>query len=135
MVIGPLEDLLQFLPAVHLLIFNLFHRCAGDDHAVIVIVPNILKGLVELIQVVYPGILRLMAARRYECNVQLERRVGEGAQKLKLRVLLERHEIQDHDLKRSDVLQVRLSLIHDKYVLLVQDLSCGQVRLNSNRHL
>ena len=51
-------------------------------------------------------------------NVNLQRCIGKGAQKLKFCILFQWHKIQKSDLDRTDVLMNRTVLIHYKYILL-----------------
>ena len=87
--------------------------------------------------------IRDMALTRVRClmrtghqkgAVHLERRVGERAEQLKLRVFLERHQIQNQNLQRPYVLRHRAFLIHHKDVFLFQDGFRRQIVLNAYGH-
>ena len=78
--------------------------------------------------------LRLMIRYRDKGHVHLQRRIGQAAQKLQFRVFLQRHEIQNTHLQRTDFLAQRPAFVHDKNILFLQYLFRRQIILNSNRH-
>ncbi len=77
---------------------------------------------------------RLVRGDPHERDLQLQGRVGEHAQKLQLRVLLDRHQVEDADLKRTDILVGSPKLIHQKEVLVLENLLDRQIVLNLDRH-
>ena len=89
---------------------------------------------IELVDVALAGVRRLVGLRHQEGAVHLQRCVGERAQKLELRVFLQRHQIQDQDLQWADVLGQRALFIHYEDIFLFKDRLCGQIILNANRH-
>ena len=135
MVIRPVENIAQFIPVVYLFEVHLLNRSARYDHSVVIIVFHLIKVLIKLIEVTRRRILCLMGTGTHEGNIQLQRCVRQGAQKLQLRILLQRHEIQDHNLQGTDLLQIRLILPHYKNVFPVQNLPCREIILNPYRHL
>ena len=50
---------------------EMFYRRAGDDHAVKAVVLDLVKGLVELGQVLFAGILRMMGHHLQQLDVHL----------------------------------------------------------------
>ena len=80
--LAPFHDCAQFLPIGDLLKRQLFHRCAGDDHAVVAAVFDLVKGLVELYQVLRRGVCRLIAGRIQEVDLDLQRRIAQQPEKL-----------------------------------------------------
>ena len=65
---------------------------------------------------------RLMRLCHHERDVDLQRCIGQLAQDLEFRILLQRHEVEDHDLDRTDVLMDRPVLIHHEYIFSFKDL-------------
>ena len=47
MALAPLHDFTQFIPVFHLFKLQQFHRCTGNDEAIVELVLNLIKGLVE----------------------------------------------------------------------------------------
>ncbi len=76
-----------------------------------------------------------MARHHQKSDIDLQRRVGQCAQKLQLRVLFHWHQIEDADLQWPDILMQRTVLIHHKYILVLQYLLRRQVALYFNRHV
>ena len=46
---GPVHDLRQLRPVIHILKLHLLHRCAGDDHTVKLLLPDLIKGHIKLV--------------------------------------------------------------------------------------
>ena len=72
---GPVEYLLDFVPIVHLLEVQMFHRRSRDDHSVELLVAHVLKVTVERFHVFDGRILRRMAFQFHEAYLNLERRI------------------------------------------------------------
>ena len=132
--ICPVHDLRQLLPVIHFLEFHLFHRGAGNDHTVKLHIFQFRKSLVKLIQMTERGVFCLMAFHRHESHIHLKRRVGQRSQKLKFRFLFQRHQIQDQDLDRADILMDRPFFIHHKNIFSFQYFFYRKVTLYLNRH-
>ena len=77
----------------------------------------------------------LVGTHPHERDLDLERRVGEHAQKLQLRVLLDRHQVQDADLERTDVLVDRALLVLHEQVFFFQFLPHREIILDLYRQL
>ena len=107
MCVRPVHDLCQFIPVVNFFKFHLLDRCTGDDHTVVIIFPHILKFHIERVQMAGRCIFRLVACHHQKGDINLQGGVGKGAQKLQLGIFFERHQIQDHNLQRTDVLMNR----------------------------
>ena len=114
--VRPVHDLCQFIPVVNFFKFHLLDRCTGDDHTVVIIFPHILKFHIERVQMAGRCIFRLVACHHQKGDINLQGGVGKGAQKLQLGIFFERHQIQDHNLQRTDVLMNRSCLVHDEYI-------------------
>ncbi len=67
-------------------------------------------------------------------NVQLERGIAQHSEELKLRILLLWHQVQDTDLKRTDVLMGCPVLVHEEQVLVLENLPHGEIILDFDWH-
>ena len=81
---GPIQDLAQFVPVIHLVKIHLFHRGTGDDHAVVVVVPNFGKLLIESIQVLLGGIFGGVGHGLQKIHLDLQRGIGKTPEDLGL---------------------------------------------------
>ena len=54
---------------------------------------------------------------------------------MRLRHLLDRHEVQDEQPQRTDVLTVRARRVHDEDVLPLENIRSGQIVGYFNRHI
>ena len=54
---GPFHDFAQLTPVVHVGEIQILHRSAGDDHAVILPVPDLVKGGIEGREMIGVGVL------------------------------------------------------------------------------
>ena len=80
------------------------------------------------------SILRNMCARFHKIHIHLQRCIRQCSQKLKLCFFLERHQIQNTDLQRSDFLTDCSSFVHDEYIFIFQYSLGGEVALYFNWH-
>ena len=71
------------------------------------------------------GIWRYFTAD--EGQIDLKRCVGEAPHQLHLSVLFERHQVEDRDGERTDVLRCRAVLVHHEYVFIDQYLASRQI--------
>ena len=78
--------------------------------------------------------LRHIRLRIDEVDLDLQRRIAQKTQKLRLRHRLVRHEVQDQKPKRADVLAVGTLRIHEKDVLALQNLRRRQTVRYFDRH-
>ena len=69
-----------------------------------------------------------------EVHLHLQGRVAEETQELRLGHVLDRHEVQNEDAQRTDVLTVRARRIHDEDVLPLKDVRRGQIIWYLDRH-
>ena len=120
--LGPLHDFRKLRPVLHLLERKLLDRCAGDDQSIEVFLLHLVQGHVELIEMGGVGMLRLVGRHGHKGDLRLNREVRQHAEDIELRVLLQRHQVQNRDSKRSDLLRLRSLLIHHKDVLVLQDM-------------
>lgn len=97
MALGPFHDFAELRPVIHLFKGDLFHGRPCDNKAVVLIRFQFIKGIIKFIQMRGRCIQRGMAVHLHESHINLQRRIRQGAQELKLRILLHRHQIQDAD--------------------------------------
>ena len=120
----PIHNLRKFLPVFHLGEVHLFYRRTGDDHAVIILLLNIPKLYIKRIKMRRTGMCRLMTGDFHKCNFRLYRKVRKYTKKIQLRVLFQRHKIQNQNLERTNVLGDRTVLIHHKDIFRFQNMLC-----------
>ena len=130
----PVDDMRQLLPVIYLLKLHQLDRRPSDNHPIKTAVPDVIKFHIKFIQMARRRIFCLMRAHFYKCDVDLKRRIGERAQQLQFRILLQWHQIQNCDVDRTDILMYRTVLIHDEYIFPLQNFSCRQVTLYFNWH-
>ena len=128
------HDLAQLLPVIHLFKVDLLHRRTGDDHAVIAVVLHLVEGLIKRLEVGRRDMGRRMAGRLQQGHVDLNGRIGQQAGDLGLGGDLGRHEVQDEDLQRTDVLGERPFPVHDEDVFLVEGIVGGKSLGDDQRH-
>ncbi len=103
--LGPFQVGRVFLPVIDVFKFVAFHRSAGDDESVIAAVLDIIEVQVGRIQVGRVRVGRFVGDRAAEIDLDLDGGVPEQAQQLQFRRLFQRHEVQDQDLQRTDILR------------------------------
>lgn len=113
---APGHDLTQLRPVLHLVEFQVLHRCPGDDQAVEILFTDLIEGGVEGGKMVLISMLGLIAGRAQQLYLDLKRGVGELAQDLGLGDDLGGHQIQDQHAQRADVLVHGPVFGHDKDV-------------------
>ena len=101
---GPVQIFYQFRPVIDFFEGQRFYRCAGDNEAVVVLVPDFVKGVIIGIEVGGVGVAAHVGSGMTEIDLYLQGRITEETEVLEFRDFLERHEIQDQDAQGSDVL-------------------------------
>ena len=71
-------------------------------------------------------ILRSVALQLHKADVELQRRVGKQTDKIGFRRYLQRHEVEDDNAQRTNILSMRTGIAHDKYILLLQQINGRQ---------
>ena len=125
--LAPLHDFRDLIPVGDLLEWHHLDRRARDDHAIVLLVADFGERAVELRQVLLRRVARRVRLRVDEVDLDLQRRIAEQAQELRLRDVLDRHEVQDEDLERTDILAVSAVGIHDEDILSLEDMSGRQI--------
>ena len=118
--LGPFHNFAELIPVVHLGEVQVLHRSTSNDHAVITPVSNLIKGGVKGGQVVLVGIMGLIAGSAQQLHRYLKGGVGELAKDLGLGHNLRRHQVEDQDIQRTNVLMHGPIFCHDEDILAFQ---------------
>ena len=132
--LGPLHDLAQLVPIVHVGEVQVLHGGAGDDHTVVFSVTDLIEGGIEGGQVVGIGVLRDVAGGVQQLHLHLEGGVGQLAQQLGLCDDLGGHQVQDQKVQRAHVLVHGPVFRHDEDVFSLQRGPGRQGVWHFNRH-
>ena len=68
---APVHNGLEFLPVVHVFKVEQFNRGAGDDHAVELLIPDVVERFVERIQVGGGGVFGNVGSGLQQLNIHL----------------------------------------------------------------
>lgn len=117
---GPVHDLAQLVPVVHIGEVQILHRRAGDDHAIELPVLDLVEGGVEGGEMVGVRILGDVAQGVEQFHLDLEGGVGQLAQQLGLRDDLSGHQVEDQQVQWADVLVHGPVFRHHKDILALQ---------------
>ena len=116
----PVENLSHLRPVGHILKLQRLDRSTRDNHAVILLALHLLEVAIEHHHVLYRRVLGRMTLQLHEVDFQLQRRIGQQADKVCLRRYLQRHQVEYRNAQGTDVLHVSTRIVHYKYVLLLQ---------------
>ncbi len=130
----PFHDLAEFLPVVDLLVLHPLDRRAGDDETVETPVLHVVEVLIEGLHVRGGGVGRFVARGLEQRQVDLQGGVREKPDQLGLGRNLGRHQVQDRDTERTDVLRRSAFLIHHEDILVFQRLLCREFSRDPDRH-
>ena len=122
----PVENGLKFAPVVHALKIEVLHRRARDNHPVELLAPHQVEVAVERLHVLYRRVLRGVALQLHKAHLYLQRRVGEQADEVGLGGNLNRHQVEDDDFQRTDVLCARARRVDNEDILFLQQINGGQ---------
>ena len=134
MTAGPLHDLTQLVPILHLGEVQVFHRRAGDDHAVVFPPADLIEGGVKGLQVVLVDVLGTITGSPEQLYLDLEGRVGQLAQDLCLGDDLGGHQVEDEHLQGPDILVQSPVFGHDEDILPLQGGAGGEGVGNFDGH-
>ena len=132
--LAPLHDLAQLGPVVHLLKGDLLHGRTRDDHAVVLLVLDLVEGLVEGQHMLLGGVAGFMGGGLEQLQLHLQGGVADEAGDLGLRLDLLGHEVEHEDMQGTDILGDGASLGHHEDVFLEQRIGCGEKIGNFNGH-
>ena len=117
----PLHDFGDLVPVGDFLKRHVLDGRTRDDHAVVLLVAHFLERAVELRKVVCGRMARDVRLRVDEIDLDLDGAVAEEPHELRLRDVLDGHEVQNQNLQRADVLCIGTVFIHDEDVLTFED--------------
>ena len=117
--LGPLHNLTDLVPVIHLFIRQMLHRRPGDNHPVIMFVLDLPEGGVEGFQVRQGSILGNMGRHMHQLNIHLQGGITEQPENLGFRLNLLGHNIENQDLQRTDVLLLCPVMGHDEDILIL----------------
>ena len=117
----PFHDFNQLVPVLDLLERHQLDRCAGDDKTVVFLVANVVKGLVERQEVILRRVFGMIGLGLDEVDLDLNGRVGQTAQNLRLGHDLERHQIENGDAERTNALGRRAVFGHNEDVFALEN--------------
>ena len=117
---------LHLVPIGNLLEVKRLHGSSGDNHAVELLVLHHFKVAVEHHHVLNGRVLGRMALELHETHFNLQRGVRQQPNQVSLGGYLERHQIENHNFQRTDILHVGTRIVHHEDVLLLQQLNGGK---------
>ena len=132
--LAPLHDPAKLLPVIHILEIKVLHRRAGDDHAVEFTVLQFIKGFVEGQQMLFGGILGFMSGNHHQLQMDLQRRITQNTAQLGFRDDFCRHQVQQHDLQRTNMLGLCPGLFHNENVFVLKNTGSRQIIGYLNGH-
>ena len=122
----PVENLRNFIPVVHLFVFQMFHRRPCDNHSIKLFILHQLKVPVKGFHVFNGGILVCVAFHLHESDFNLQRRIGKQANQVCFSRDFQRHQVQNDNAQRTDVLRGSPRIVYDEDVFLFQQLNGGK---------
>ena len=132
--LGPLHDLAKLLPIVHLLKVQKLYGGTRDDHAVVFLVADVVKGLVEGEEMLLRRVLGLVGLSADEGQLDLQGGISQDSRDLRFGLDLFGHEIEKHDTQRTDVLGNGSRLGHHKDIFIGKGLHGRQIIGDFNGH-
>ena len=130
----PAEDVGHFVPVVYLLEVEMLDGRSGDDHAVELLVAHRLEVAIESLHVLDGRVLARMRLDLHEVYFELQRAVGEQADEVCLGRYLQRHEVEDSDSQRPNVLSIGTLVAQHKDVLISEELYGRQFKVQRRVH-
>jgi hypothetical protein len=122
------------LPVGHILERQRLDRGTGDDEAVELAVLYLVPGVVEIDQVIFRGVLGHMRADAHQRQLHLQRRRPDQPCNLCLGGDLVRHQVQQPDVKGTDILPDGNGFIHDLHAFAHKRIAGGKTIGNTDRH-
>ena len=118
--VGPVEDVDNLAPILHVFKAELLYGGASDNHSVKILLAEHLKVLVEKEHVLYWRVLGCMATKPHKVDFHLQRSVGKQAYEVGFGGHLQGHEVKDDNAQGAYVLSVGPSVVHNKDVLALE---------------
>ena len=127
----PLEDFGNFLPIRHFLVVELLNGRASDDHSVELLFLEDVEVLVEHHHVLDGRIFRRVTLEFHEIHLQLQRRIGKQPHQVGFRGDFKRHEVENYDAQRTDILRMGPGIVHHEDILLLEQFDSWKLVGNS----
>ena len=124
----PLHDRADLLPVVHIFKCQMLYRSTCDNAAIVILILNFGKSPIKCGKMILRRVLADMTGYMQKFNIHLQRRVAEQPQELTFRFNFFRHQIQHQHSQRANVLMSRTVAVHDKNILLGQNVIRRQLR-------
>ena len=102
--LGPLVDVHELGPVGHVMVGHGLHRGSRDDHGVVPLRPHFIERPVERLKVLDRGVPGRVAGRRQQRKLHLKRRMAQQPGNLHLGCDLGRHQVEQQNPQRADVL-------------------------------
>mmetsp|Transcript_43557 Transcript_43557/g.103530 ORF Transcript_43557/g.103530 Transcript_43557/m.103530 type:complete len:242 (+) Transcript_43557:507-1232(+) len=132
------KELAELAPVLDLIKREVLDGRARDDHAVVLLPLDLAEPLVEIFEVAWRRVLARVVVRDAECDVAQRRGPPQHPAQLKVRLLLEWHEVQNKDLDArhgllEPLLPVRPGGFHP-HALRLELLERWEARVEARRH-
>ena len=132
--LGPVHDRAQLVPIADLFVVQMLDRGAGDDQPVEFLVRHVRKRAVKALHMLGGRVLGLVIGHADQRQFDLQRRGPDQAGKLRLCLDLFRHQVQQRDFQRANVLMGGQFVIHYHHALFGEDGIGGQGARQFQRH-
>ena len=123
--LGPFHHLTEFIPVFHFLKVQKFHGSSGDDHAVVVVFFDVVKGIVEGDEMLHGSVLWMMGSRDQQIQLHLNGCVSDKTCDLGLSLYFFGHQIEQKYFKRTDLLSSSSGFRHYEDIFAFEYLCCG----------
>lgn len=117
---APVHNFDQLVPVFHFLKGHSLDGSASDNQAIILIFPDVIEGLVKGKQMILGCVFGMIGLCLDQVDFNLDRRIGQAAQNLRFCYNFERHQIEQRNPQRTDVLRGGAVLSHNEYVFAFQ---------------
>ena len=124
--LGPVHDLTQLVPIGDLLERQMLDRGAGDDQPVEFLIPHLLEGAVEGFHMGGGGVACLVFRHADQMQVDLQWRGPDQPRKLGFGLDFLRHQVEQRNLQRPDILPRRPFGRHHHDAFVPQNVEGGQ---------
>ncbi len=130
----PFKNAAQLVPIVNLFKLHIFNGSTCNHHAVKAFALYIFKDLVKLEHMLFGNIFRFMRSGLEQLRLDLNRRIAQQTQYLRLCLDLRRHQIENEYFQRAYVLRHSPFLGHNENIFIFQQLVCRQITVYFYRH-
>ena len=132
--VRPVHNFFQFVPIVDLLKFEVFHGSAGNNHSVITVAAEFVECFIKFQQMIAADMRARMSSGAHKINVKLKRRLGKKPQKLSFRLDFFRHQIQNYQPQRANLLFFCIFVFQRKNSFRTENFARGQSGRYFDRH-